>query len=39
MDKPKIDPEIKHFLTNEVYKEDILQLQSLINKDLSAWIK
>lgn len=39
MDKPKIDPEIKHFLTHEVYKEDILQLQALINKDLSSWIK
>lgn len=39
LDKPKIDPEIKHFLTNEVYKEDILQLQALINKDLSSWIK
>ena len=39
MDKPKIDPEIKHFLTHEVYKEDILQLQSLIDKDLSSWIE
>ncbi len=35
--KPKLDPQLRQELTQE-YKEDILKLQDLIDKDLSVWI-
>lgn len=37
--RPAMDPKIHHFLTQEVYREDILSLQGLIGKDLSHWLK
>ena len=36
--KPKIKPETKKYLI-DLYKEDILLLQELINRDLSSWLK
>jgi len=36
--RPKMDPEIKKFLTLDVYHEDIINLQRLLNKDLSHWL-
>jgi hypothetical protein len=38
LDKPKLDPKIRQWLTHEVYGKDIKQLQSLIGKDLSHWL-
>lgn len=35
--KPKLDPELRHQLTQD-YREDILKLQDLIQKDLSLWL-
>ncbi|GBF80990.1 sulfotransferase family protein [Aphanothece sacrum] len=35
--KPKLDPQLRQELT-EGYKEDIIKLQDLIDKDLSLWI-
>ncbi len=37
--KPKLNPRIKSVLTHEVYGEDIRQLQRLIGRDLSHWMK
>ncbi len=34
-----LDPEIRKRLIEEVYKEDILKLQHLLNRDLSNWLK
>jgi hypothetical protein len=34
---PPIDPEIRRKLTED-YREDILRLQDLINRDLSSWL-
>ncbi|NEQ36351.1 MAG: sulfotransferase [Okeania sp. SIO3I5] len=36
--KPKLSPKIRQQLI-AVYREDILQLQDLIGKDLSSWLK
>lgn len=36
--QPKLDPELKDRITQEIYKEDILKLQELIGKDLSHWL-
>lgn len=36
--KPKLTKELKSKISNEIYKEDILHLQKLINKDLSHWL-
>ncbi len=36
--RPELDPEIRRFLTFEVYKDDIIKLQALIKKDLSHWL-
>ncbi|HTJ49895.1 MAG TPA: sulfotransferase domain-containing protein [Cyclobacteriaceae bacterium] len=36
--RPKMDPEIKKFLTLDVYHEDIINLQRLLNRDLSHWL-
>ncbi len=38
MGKPPKPPEVRQKLT-EIYKEDILQLQDLIGRDLSDWLK
>jgi hypothetical protein len=37
--KPKPDPAILNWLTREVYANDINQLQQLIGRDLSHWLK
>lgn len=37
--QPKLDLKIRNRLLNEVYKQDILNLQELIKKDLTRWIK
>ncbi|NND94105.1 MAG: hypothetical protein HKN45_04520 [Flavobacteriales bacterium] len=37
--KVKVDPELKHRLTHEYFKEDIQKLQSLIGRDLDTWLK
>jgi hypothetical protein len=37
--KPSLDPVLKHKITHEIYGDDILHLQTLINKDLSHWLK
>jgi len=39
LDKPMMDPEIRRFLTEDVYAEDIRKLQTLLNRDLSHWLK
>ena len=36
--KPKLNPETRHQLMLE-YRDDILQLQTLIAKDLTSWIQ
>jgi hypothetical protein len=36
--KPKIPSELKYKISNEIYKEDILLLQRLIDKDISHWL-
>ena len=37
-DPPPLDPELREELV-EGYKEDILRLQELIGRDLSAWLE
>lgn len=37
--RPRLDPEVKRLLTHEVYAADLKQLQELIKKDLSHWLK
>ncbi len=37
--RPRIDPEVKRLLTHEVYAGDLRQLQALIKKDLSHWLR
>lgn len=39
LEKPKADPRVLNALTQEVYANDIKQLQQLIGKDLSHWLK
>lgn len=39
MDKPTMDPNIKNFLNEEVYREDILCLKSLTNLNIDSWLK
>ena len=36
--RPKMDLEMKKFLTLDVYHEDIINLQRLLNRDLSHWL-
>jgi hypothetical protein len=38
LSKPELDPKIRSFLINEVYHEDIINLQRLLSKDLSHWL-
>ncbi len=35
--KPKLDPAVRRQLTEEYYKDDILKLQELIQRDISKW--
>lgn len=37
--RPKLDPELKRIITNEIYLDDIKELQRLLKKDLSHWMK
>jgi hypothetical protein len=37
--KPKFDPQLKSRITNEIYGEDIRNLQKLIDRDLSHWLQ
>jgi len=37
--RPKLSPELKAKITNEIYAEDIKLLSTLIQKDLSHWVK
>jgi hypothetical protein len=37
--KPKMDPDVRKWLTNDVYGDDIKNLQTLIEKDLTHWLK
>lgn len=38
LEKPRYDPALRSELSN-VYREDILQLQDLIQRDLTAWLE
>lgn len=38
LEKPKFDPKMRQWLSNDVYGNDIRQLQELIGKDLSPWL-
>jgi hypothetical protein len=38
LSKPKLTKELKNKISNDIYKEDILLLQKLINKDISHWL-
>lgn len=35
----KLSPDLKVELNNQFFKEDILKLEKIINKDLSSWLK
>ena len=35
--KPTMDPEIRHWL-QEVFRDDVLELQELLKQDLSSWL-
>ena len=37
--KPKMDPEIRKWLTHDVYGDDIRNLQKQIGKDLTHWLR
>lgn len=37
--RPKLDPEIRTRLINEIYRDEILRLQDLIGRDLTSWLK
>ena len=36
---PKLSPKYRRELTNKYYKEEIVKLQKMINRDLSAWLR
>lgn len=38
LDRPDFDPELRRKITDEIYQDDILKLQSLIGLDLSHWL-
>jgi hypothetical protein len=38
LSKPKLDPELQFRLNNEVYGDDIRNLEKLIGRDLSRWL-
>ena len=37
--KPAISPNLRQELIEQIYREDILELQDLIQRDLSHWLK
>jgi uncharacterized membrane-anchored protein YjiN (DUF445 family) len=37
LERPKIDPEVRRILTQEVYLNDIQKLEKLTNKNLQHW--
>ena len=37
LEKPQMKPETREYLKN-LFREDILKLQTLINRDLSHWL-
>lgn len=38
LSKPKLSKDLKYKISNEIYKDDIVLLQKLINKDVSHWL-
>ena len=38
IEKVKLDPELKSKITNEIYKDDIIELQDILNKKLDHWL-
>ena len=38
LEQPKLSPALHDQITNEIYKEDIEQLATLLNRDLSKWL-
>jgi hypothetical protein len=36
---PQLSPQVRKRVTNEYFREDILKLQDLIQRDLSAWLE
>ncbi|MBX2963574.1 MAG: sulfotransferase domain-containing protein [Cyclobacteriaceae bacterium] len=39
LERPKIDPKVREILTHKIYGDDIRNLERLINKDLTRWLK
>lgn len=39
LERPEMSRELKQRIIDEIYKEDILKFQKLINRDLSHWLK
>lgn len=39
LERPQMSKELKQRIIDEIYKEDILKFQTLINRDLSHWLK
>ncbi|MCF8332344.1 MAG: sulfotransferase domain-containing protein [Bacteroidales bacterium] len=37
--RPELDQELKQRIIDDIYKDDILKFQDLINRDLSKWLK
>ena len=37
LSQPKLNPELRAEITDKIYKEDIIQLGKLLNRDLSYW--
>ncbi len=38
LDKPGMDPDFRKRITQEIYQEDIEQLEKLLERDMSAWL-
>ena len=38
LERPKLNPEFRKRVINEIYREDILKFQDLIGRDLSNWL-
>jgi hypothetical protein len=39
LDRPKLDPATRKRMIDEIYKDDILKLQDLIDRDLTSWLE
>lgn len=39
LEKPKLTKELRQQMIDEIYKDDILKLQQLLDRDLSHWLK